>query len=143
MSLILPDGENSLLSSFLRRNIPDCLFRADEPVICFGTKRLPEGAFLITDGTSPLPAGAEKLRVITCGLSEKATFTYSAKGEDSASVALMRAVETATGTLEPMELQVEFPAGTDDLAVLGTTAALVLGGVQISGRLRLCPPDQD
>lgn len=145
MAILVSDGENSPLCRFLRQNLPGWIFEADTPLFCFpGDAPLsltpPKECILIADASFSLPAVTENIRVLTCGRSLKDTFTFSARSEDSASVALMRAVSTPEGVIEPMEVPVDFPKDTGDLAVLGTVAVRILTGTLPDGRLRLYPP---
>lgn len=97
---------------------------------------LPPGSTLIADAETPLlPAESQGIQVVTCGLSPKDTFTFSSRGEDSAVVSLMRAVETTAGIVEPMEIPISFVPGAEDYPLLSTTAALVLTG-QLAPRIQ-------
>lgn len=142
MAVIVPEGENSPLYRFLKHNLPECFFR-QRPVFCFSAEQvdgLPADTVYLADSAfSNNSAG----HLITCGRSSKDTFTFSSRGEDRASVALMRTVSTPFGTAEPMELPVEFPAGADDLAVLGATAIWMLSGITPEKVLNFTLPDMD
>lgn len=95
---------------------------------------LPEGSLLLADPDALMPPGVQ---AVTCGFSDKDTFTFSSKNEDSAVVSLMRTVALPGRMAEPMELPVSFPAGTADFLVLAAAAALILTG-QAAHRERLC-----
>ena len=142
MAVILAGGEDPALSRFLRRNLPARLFSESGPALCFSGKDCPEltpGAVLIADSGSALPFRPENIRVISCGRSEKDTFTFSSRGEESGSVALMRDI----CGLEPLELPVEYPADTGDFPILAAAAALLLTGSLPEGKIRFYPPDED
>ena len=67
-----------------------------------------------------LPAG-----VITCGLSSKDTVTFSSRLEDRAVVSLLRSLEGARGTIEPMDLPVCCPSGCGAYPLLAAAAAKI------------------
>ena len=146
MVTVLFSREDPLFSGLLRSCPPPggagtlrketCLSGAD-------FTSLPAGSILIADSGSPLPEGAEKLRVVTCGRSQKDTFTFSSKGEESGSVALMRAVETPAGTVGPMELPVEFPPCAGDFDILAAAAVFILSGASAERISLFYPPETD
>ena len=130
MTFLASEADGPLLLLCLLRALPADFSAREKIRICSSLKDtsfLPVDEVLIADSSLALPDGIP-LTVISCGRSQKDTFTFSSKGEETASVTLMRAVKTPFGTIEPMEIPVTFPAGTPDFAILGTVAALVSGG---------------
>lgn len=68
--------------------------------------------------------------IVTCGLSQKNTVTFSSRTPTTAVVSLQREIHTPDGTLiEPRELPIRLETPRDDYSLLATIAALWLGGM--------------
>ena len=144
MAVIVPGGEDSSLFRFLRHNLPETFFEKG-PVFCLSADYvpgLPRDTVYLADSAA-LGDKDEPPHFITCGYSPKDTFTFSSKEEERACVALMRTVSTPLGAVDPMEIPVEFPAGTEEFAVLGAAAIRMLSGDIPKKVLCFTLPDMD
>lgn len=76
------------------------------------------------------------LQAVTCGLSQKATVTYSSLEQECAVVSLQREIRSLRGdTVYPREIPIHFTSARelsgDAYALLAATAALLLSGQDI------------
>lgn len=68
--------------------------------------------------------------IVTCGLSQKNTVTFSSRTPATAVVSLQRELHAVDGSLiEPRELPVTLAAPRDDYPLLATVAAMWLAGI--------------
>ncbi|MFT8889017.1 MAG: hypothetical protein ABF449_03785 [Ethanoligenens sp.] len=72
---------------------------------------------------------AHHIPVVTCGLSQKSTVTFSSRTPTTAVVSLQREIHTTSGALvDPRELPVTLSSPREDYPLLATVAALWLAG---------------
>lgn len=65
------------------------------------------------------------VRVITCGLGLKDTVTFSSRQDGYAVVSLLRALDGATGVVEPLDIPIMIPPDADDYPILAVAAAKI------------------
>lgn len=111
----------------------NCILLFKENCAGLGTVDLPKACAAVLEPENEQAASllqARHIPIVTCGLSQKNTVTFSSRTPTTAVISLQREIHTTTGEpVDPRELPVALSAPREDYPLLATVAALWLAGI--------------